>query len=190
MELLKNKILTDGTVNNEEVLKVDSFLNHQIDASLLNEIGKEFKRRFADVKVDRILTVEASGIAIAVMAAQYFDNVPVVFAKKQESRNLDADIYRSKVYSFTKDKEYEIMVSKRYISEGENVLIVDDFLAKGGAVLGMTDIINQAGANLVGVGIVIEKSYQDGSQILQEKGIRVESLACIKSLKDKTIRFK
>ncbi|MEG0249840.1 MAG: xanthine phosphoribosyltransferase [Peptostreptococcus sp.] len=190
MELLKNKILTDGTVNNEEVLKVDSFLNHQIDVPLLNEIGKEFKRRFSDVKVDKILTVEASGIAIAVIAAQYFGNVPVVFAKKQESRNLDADIYRSKVYSFTKDKEYEIMVSKRYMSEGENVLIVDDFLAKGGAVLGMTDIINQAGANLVGVGIVIEKSYQDGSQILQEKGVRVESLACIKSLKDKMIRFK
>lgn len=190
MELLKNKILTDGIVNDEEVLKVDNFLNHQIEVTLLNEIGKEFKRRFSDVKVDKILTVESSGIAIAVIAAQYFDNVPVVFAKKQESRNLDPEIYKSKVYSFTKNKEYEIMVSKRYISKGEKVLIMDDFLAKGGAALGMIDVIEQAGAELVGVGIVIEKSYQDGSAILKEKGVRVESLARIESLKDKTIRFK
>ena len=189
MELLKNKILTDGIVNDEEVLKVDNFLNHQIDVPLLNEIGKEFKRKFSDVKVDKILTVESSGIAIAVIASQYFDNVPVVFAKKQESRNLDLDIYKSKVYSFTKNKEYDIMVSKRYISEGENILVIDDFLAKGGAALGMIDVIEQAKANLVGIGIVIEKSYQDGSSILEEKGVRVESLARIASLKDKMIRF-
>lgn len=189
MELLKNKILTDGIVNDEEVLKVDNFLNHQIEVPLLNEIGKEFKRRFSDMKVDKILTVESSGIAIAVIASQYFGNVPVVFAKKQESRNLDLDIYKSKVYSFTKNKEYDIMVSKRYISEGENILVIDDFLAKGGAALGMIDVIEQARANLVGIGIVIEKSYQDGSAILEEKGVRVESLARIASLKDKMIRF-
>ena len=120
------------------------------------------KKEFVDVKVDRILTVEASGIAIAVMAAQYFGNVPVVFAKKQESRNLDADIYRSKVYSFTKDKEYEIMVSKRYISEGENVLIVDDFLANGCAIEGLASLVELAGAQVVGAGIVIEKGFQGG----------------------------
>lgn len=180
----------DGTVNNEEVLKVDSFLNHQIDVELLNEIGKEFKRRFSDLKIDRIMTIESSGIAIATIASQYFDNIPVVFAKKQESRNLDKDIYLSKVFSFTKNREYDIMVSKRYINKGENILVVDDFLAKAGAVSGMADIIEQAGANLVGVGIVIEKSYQDGAEKLKEKGIRVESLARIESLKNKTIRFK
>ncbi len=189
MQLLKNKILTDGIVNDEEILKVDNFLNHQIDVSLLNEIGKEFKRRFADAKVDKILTVEASGIAIAAIASQYFDNAPVVFAKKQESRNLDSEKYSSKVYSFTKAREYDIMVSKRYLSEGENILVVDDFLAKGGAALGMIDLIEQAGANLVGVGIVIEKSYQDGSAVLKERGVRLESLARIASLKDKMIRF-
>lgn len=190
MQLLKNKILTDGIVKNGEILKVDNFLNHQIDVKLLNEIGKEFKLRFEDSKVDKILTIESSGIAIATIAAQYFDNIPIVFAKKQESRNLDSDVYISKVFSYTKNKLYEIKVSKRYISKGEKILILDDFLAKGGAVLGLVDIIKQAGAELVGVGIVIEKSYQDGSMILKGKGIRVESLACIESLENKMIRFK
>lgn len=190
MEILKNKILTDGIVKSGEILKVDNFLNHQIDVTLLNEIGKEFKRRFNDIEVDKILTIESSGIAIAVIASQYFDNIPVVFAKKQESTNLDVQVYKTKVFSYTKNKEYNIMVSKRYISKGEKVLIIDDFLAKGGAVLGLYDILEQAGAELIGVGIVIEKSYQDGSVILKEKGVRVESLACIESLKNKMIRFK
>lgn len=190
MESLKNKILTEGTVKDGEILKVDNFLNHRIDISFLNEIGKEFKRRFSDVSVDKILTVESSGIAISVIASQYFDNIPVVFAKKQESRSLDSNIYKSRVYSFTKNREYDIMVSKRYISEGENILFIDDFLAKGGACLGIIDIVEQANANLVGIGIVIEKSYQDGRTILDQKNIRVESLARIDSLEDKTIRFK
>lgn len=189
MDLLKTKILTDGTVKNGEILKVDNFLNHQIDVGLLCEIGKEFKKRFEDVKIDKILTIESSGIAIAAIAAQYFDFVPVVFAKKTESANLDDDIYKSRVYSFTKNKEYDVMVSKNYINPGENILVIDDFLAKGGAVLGLMDILSQAGANLAGVGIVIEKSYQDGSVILREKGVRLESLVRVESLEDKSIRF-
>ena len=190
MESLKNKILTEGIVKDGEILKVDNFLNHRIDVEFLNEIGKEFKKRFSDVKVDKILTVETSGIAISVIASQYFGNVPVVFAKKQESRCMDKDVYKSRVYSFTKNKEYDIMISKRYISKDENVLFIDDFLAKGGACLGIIDIIRQAGANLIGIGIVIEKSCQDGITILEQKKIRVESLARIESLEDKMIRFK
>lgn len=190
MELLKNKILTDGIVKDGEILKVDNFLNHQIDVSLLNEIGKEFKKRFSDVKVDKILTIESSGIAIASITSQYFDFVPVVFAKKEESRNLDKEKYQTKVYSFTKEKEYNIMISKRYLNEGDKVIVLDDFLARGGAVLGMADIIEQAGAELLGVGIVIEKENKEVSQILSKKGIRVESLVSIEFLKNKTIRFK
>lgn len=189
MESLKNKIMTEGTVKDGEILKVDNFLNHRLDVNFLNEIGKKFKKRFSDVKVDKILTVESSGIAISVITSQYFDNVPVVFAKKQESRNLDSSVYKSRVYSFTKNMEYDIIVSKRHIQKGENILFIDDFLAKGGACLGMIDIISQAGANLVGVGIVIEKSCQDGRSILDQKNIRVESLARIESLEDKMIRF-
>ncbi|SFE63258.1 xanthine phosphoribosyltransferase [Peptostreptococcus sp. D1] len=190
MQSLKHKILTDGTINSRDILKVDSFLNHQIDVKFLNEIGKEFRERFYDVKIDKILTIESSGIAIATTTSQYFDYAPVVFAKKNESSNLDKDVYKSKVFSYTKNKLYDVMVSKRYISSGEKILIVDDFLAKGGAVMGLIDIITQAGAELVGVGIVIEKSYQDGSILLEDKGIRVESLACIESLENKMIKFK
>lgn len=190
MQSLKHKILTDGTVNSHEILKVDNFLNHQIDVKFLNEIGKEFRERFYDVEIDKILTIESSGIAIATATSQYFDYVPVVFAKKNESSNLDKDVYKSKVFSYTKNKLYDVMVSKRYISSGEKILIVDDFLAKGGAVMGLIDIITQASAELVGVGIVIEKSYQDGSILLEDKGIRVESLACIESLENKMIKFK
>lgn len=190
MELLKNRILIDGTVSQDNILKVDNFLNHQIDIELLNEIGKEFSRRFSDVDVDKIVTVESSGIAIAVIAAQYFDNVPVVFAKKAKSQNLDKEIYESKVYSSSKNKEYDIMLSKRYLNKGEKVIILDDFLAKGGSIMGLHNIIKQAEAELLGVGIVIEKSYEEASIKLKENGIRVESLASIESLENKTIRFK
>lgn len=181
MELLKQRILKDGRVVGPGVLKVDSFLNHQIDVKLYNEIGKEFKRRFRDCEITKILTIEASGIGIACITAQYFD-VPVVFAKKAESKNLDKETYESEVYSFTKDKSYKIRVSKRYIDKDDNILIIDDFLANGKAALGLMDIIESAGAKLAGVGIVIEKGFQDGGKILRDKGINVQSLAIVKNM--------
>lgn len=189
MELLKQKILREGRVENGDILKVDSFLNHQIDVELLNEIGKEFKKRFAKDNINKILTIEASGIAIACIAAQYF-NVPVVFAKKTESRNLDKETYESNVYSYTKDKKYKIRVSKRYIDKSDNILIIDDFLANGKALLGLKDIIEQANANLIGAGIVIEKGFQKGGDLLRNDGVRVDSLVIIDSLENGRIEFR
>jgi xanthine phosphoribosyltransferase len=189
MELLKQRIINDGTVRGEDVIKVDSFLNHQIDVELLNEIGKEFNQRFIDVKIDKILTIEASGIAIAVIAAQYF-NVPVLFAKKTESKNLDDDTYESSVYSYTKDKTYTIRVSKRYLHEGENILIIDDFLANGKACEGLVDIINKAKCKVAGVGIVIEKGFQNGGDNIRHQGIKLESLAIVESIENDKIRFR
>ncbi|NTW72496.1 MAG: xanthine phosphoribosyltransferase [Eubacteriaceae bacterium] len=190
MELLKSTILEDGYILGDDILKVDSFLNHQIDVKLFNEIGKEFKKLFSDVKVDKILTIEASGIGLACVTAQYFDNVPVVFAKKTESLNLDKDLYYSEVYSFTKRKSYKIMVSKKYIKEGDNILIIDDFLANGKAVLGLKDIIDQAKAKLVGAGIVIEKGFQDGGDLVRSQGINLHSLAIIDSMESGKIKFR
>jgi len=183
MEALKNAILEKGQVVGEDILKVDTFLNHQLDASLLNEIGKEFKRRFEGQEITKILTIEASGIAIAIIAAQYF-NVPVVFAKKVASKNLDDSTYETDVFSFTKAKTYKVRVSKKFISESDKVLVLDDFLARGRAALGLRDIVLQAGAQLAGVGIVIEKGFQEGGQVLRDQGIRVDSLAVIDSFKD------
>lgn len=179
MKLLEEKILRDGKVCDGGILKVDSFLNHQLDVSFLNEMGKEFKRLFSDVEVNKIVTIEASGIAIACIASQYFGNVPVVFAKKTESRNLDADVYDSDVFSFTKGKTYKVKVSKRYINEGDKILIVDDFLANGFATLGMIDIVKKGGAEVAGVGIVIEKSYQPGGKLLRQLGVNLHCLARI-----------
>ncbi len=181
VQLLKDRILKDGKVWPGNVLKVDSFLNHQIDVSFLCEIGKEFKRRFENSNVTKILTVEASGIGIACIAAQYF-GVPVVFAKKAQSKNISGDVYTSRVYSFTKDKYYDIIVSKTFLSEGDSVLIIDDFLANGAALLGLADIVKSAGATVVGAGIVIEKGFQHGGDKIREMGIRVESLARISSM--------
>lgn len=188
MQLLKQRIIAEGRVEQEGVLKVDSFLNHQIDVKLFNEIGKEFKERFKDEKITKILTIEASGIGIACIAAQYF-NVPVVFAKKSESKNLDKDTFESEVYSFTKDKNYKIRVSKRYIKPEDRVLIIDDFLANGNAILGLKGIVDKAEATLVGVGIVIEKGFQDGGKLIRGMGIKVNSLAVIKSMSDGKIEF-
>lgn len=188
MELLKNKILKDAKVIGDSIIKVDSFLNHQLDIDLFNEIGREFKERFKDEKISRILTVEASGIAVACIAAQYF-KVPVVFAKKHEALNLDSDTYQSEVYSFTKQRNYNIRVSKKYITSEDNVLIIDDFLANGKAASGLVDIVNQAGARVAGVGIVIEKGFQQGREVLQQKGVRIESLIIIKSMKEGVITF-
>lgn len=184
MELLKDKILKNGRCLGADVLKVDSFLNHQLDIALFNEIGKELKRRFAGKKVTKILTIEASGIAVASIAAQYFDFVPVVFAKKQEAANLSGEVYSSEVYSFTKQKTYLIRVDKRYLSAGDQVLIIDDFLANGNAALGLADLVEQAGGHVVGIGAVIEKGFQKGRAVLAEKGYHVESLAIVQRIQD------
>ena len=178
MELLKERIRKDGIIKPGNVLKVDSFLNHQMDIQLFNEIGKEFKRRFADVKVDRILTIEASGIGIAAIVAQYFD-CPVVFAKKTQSINLDGTMLSTQIESFTHKRTYEVIVASRFIKPGENVLVIDDFMANGCASLGLIDLIKSAHANVVGVGIVIEKGFQQGGAMLREQGLRVESLAIV-----------
>jgi len=189
MEVLHSAILERGQVVGEDILKVDTFLNHQLDVSLLNDIGKEFKRRYADEKITKILTIEASGIAIAIIAAQYF-NVPVVFAKKVASKNLDENTYETDVFSFTKAKNYKVRVSKKFINSDDRVLVLDDFLAQGRAALGLRDIVLQGGAELAGIGIVIEKGFQEGGSILRDKGIRVESLAVIQKFENGQPVFK
>lgn len=190
METLKEKIITEGNIRKGNILKVDNFLNHQMDIKLLNEIGREFKERFKDVKVDKILTIEASGIGIAAIVSQYFDYVPVVFAKKTESLNLDSEVYEAEVNSFTKKKNYKVRVGKRFLNEGENILVIDDFLAKGCASKGLLDIVKQSNSNLVGVGIVIEKGFQEGRELLESLGVRVESLAIIDKFEDNKVIFK
>lgn len=189
MELLKQRILQDGHATEDDVLKVDSFLNHQMDISLLNEIGKEFRRRFEGVPVTKILTIEASGIGIAAIAAQHFGNVPVVFAKKTKSRNLDGALYTAQVQSFTKGTVYDIQVSQKFIGPDDCVLILDDFLAKGQALQGLLKIVQASGAKLAGCGIVIEKGFQDGGKMLRAQGIRVESLAVISSISNGKVTF-
>lgn len=181
MELLKERIRRDGKVKGTDVLKVDSFLNHQMDIKLFAEIGREFKRRFADCQINKILTIEASGIGIACVAAQYF-HVPVVFAKKSESKNLDGDVYTSAVASFTHNKVYDIRISKKYLNENDRILLIDDFLAKGNALLGLLDVCQQSGATVVGAGIAIEKGFQEGGQLLRKRGLRVESLAIVDAM--------
>jgi xanthine phosphoribosyltransferase len=190
MELLKRRILEDGVVLGKDILKVDSFLNHQIDVGLFDEIGKAFKEHFKGKQIDKILTIEASGIGLACIVAQHFDCVPVVFAKKTESLNLDKDIFYSEVYSFTKKKSYKVMVSKKYLRAEENILLIDDFLANGKAILGLEDILNQAGAKLAGVGIVIEKGFQGGGDDIRSRGIDLKSLAIVDSMENGKIRFR
>lgn len=183
MELLKQRIRQDGKVKGTDVLKVDSFLNHQMDIKLFSEIGKEFKRRFADCEINKILTIEASGIGIACVAAQYFD-CPVIFAKKNQTKNIAGDIYTAEVESFTHGRVYQIRVAKEFLNPGDKVLIIDDFLANGAALMGLSKLVVDAGAELVGAGIVIEKAFQPGGDMLREKGIRIESLARVKSLSE------
>ena len=189
MKLLEEKILSCGTVLPGNILKVDSFLNHQIDVSLLSELGKEFYRLFADCNITKILTVEASGIPIACFAAQHFD-VPVVFAKKGHHKNIGTDCYTAEVFSFTKGTSYTIFVSKKYLSADDNVLVIDDFLANGQAVLGLKKIIEDAGATLQGVGIAIEKGFQDGGKQIREAGVNLRSLAIVDSMTDDSISFR
>ena len=181
MKLLEERIRKDGIVKEGNVLKVDSFLNHQMDVALFAEMGKEFKRLFAGQNINKILTIEASGIGIACVAAQSF-GVPVVFAKKTQSINLDGEMYTSKVESFTKKKVFDIIVSKKFLSPEDHILIIDDFLANGCAALGLMELIEKAGATVEGVGIAIEKGFQRGGALIREKGVHLESLAIIESM--------
>lgn len=181
MHILKDRILKDGVVLQGNILKVGSFLNHQMDIALFNEIGREFARRFAGVPVTRILTIEASGIGIACITAQYF-NVPVVFAKKNRTRNLSDDVYATEVKSYTHNTTYDVIVAKDFIRKGDSVLLIDDFLANGCALEGLADIVEQAHASVAGAGIVIEKGFQDGGSRLRARGIRLESLAVIERM--------
>lgn len=185
MELLKERIRKEGKIKEGNVLKVDSFLNHQMDIELLSEIGREFKRRFADVEVNKILTIEASGIGIACMAAQSF-HVPVVFAKKTQTKNIAGDVYTTKVQSYTHGRIYDIIVAKEFLGKGDKVLLIDDFLANGKALEGLIDLVEKSGAELVGAGIVIEKGFQAGGDALRGRGIRLESLAIVESMDEKT----
>ena len=184
MKLLEDRILKDGHIGADNVLKVDSFLNHQIDVNFVCELGKEFYRLFKDENITKILTIEASGIGIACLAAQYF-GVPVVFAKKTKTINIYSDTYNATVHSYTHKKDYDIVVSKEFLSKEDNVLIIDDFLAKGSALTALLMLIEKAGAKTVGAGIVIEKAYQGGGNLVRDMGVRVESLAKIKSISKK-----
>ena len=185
MQILKDRIRKDGKIKEGNVLKVDSFLNHQMDVKLFQEIGKEFKRRFADEEITKILTIEASGIGIACVAAEVFD-VPVVFAKKTQTKNIAGDVYTTKVESFTHGRVYDIIVSKEFLGKGDKVLLIDDFLANGKALEGLAELVTKSGAELVGAGVVIEKGFQVGGDIIRSKGIHLESLAIVESMDEKT----
>ena len=185
MQLLKDRIRKDGKIKEGNVLKVDSFLNHQMDVKLFQEIGKEFKRRFADEEITKILTIEASGIGIACVAAEVFD-VPVVFAKKTQTKNIAGDVYTTKLESFTHGRVYDIIVSKEFLGKGDKVLLIDDFLANGKALEGLAELVTKSGAELVGAGVVIEKGFQVGGDIIRSKGIHLESLAIVESMDEKT----
>ena len=184
MKLLEDRILKDGHIGADNVLKVDSFLNHQIDVNFVCELGKEFYRLFKDENITKILTIEASGIGIACLAAQYF-GVPVVFAKKTKTINIYSDTYNATVHSYTHKRDYDIVVSKEFLNKEANVLIIEDFLAKGRALPALLMLIEKAGAKTAGAGIVIEKAYQGGGNLVRDMGIRVESLAKIKSISKK-----
>jgi xanthine phosphoribosyltransferase len=188
MKLLEDRIRKDGIIREGNVLKVDSFINHQMDIKLFEEMAKEWKRLFADKKINKILTIEASGIAIV---AREFD-VPVVFAKKSKSINLDDNNFSTKIQSFTHSKIYDVIVSKKFLSPEDHILIIDDFLANGCALLGLTDLVESAGATVEGIGIAIEKGFQQGGKIIREKGYQLESLAIVESMNaaDNTITFR
>ena len=185
MKKLEERIQKDGVVKEGNVLKVDSFLNHQMDVELFNEMGKEFKRLFQDAPINKILTIEASGIGIACIVAQSF-HVPVVFAKKAQSINIDGEVFSSKVESFTHKRVYDVIVAKKFLGKDDHVLIIDDFLANGCAVAGLIDLVTSAGATVEGVGIAVEKGFQEGGKLLRNKGVRVESLAIVESMDAKT----
>ncbi len=191
MNFLEERILKDGIIKPGNVLKVDSFLNHQMDVNLLDEIGREFHRRFKEEKITKILTIEASGIAIAYPVAREF-NVPLVFAKKAKSVNIDGDVFVAEVESFTHKNKNQVIVSKKYLSPSDNVLIIDDFLANGCALQGLISIVESAGASVAGLGIAIEKGFQIGGRVIRNLGYRLESLAIVDSMNDQdgTIEFR
>lgn len=185
MELLEERIRRDGVVKSEGVLKVDGFLNHQMDINLFNEMGKELKRLFADAPINKILTIEASGIGIAAVVAQHF-NVPVVFAKKSQSIKLDGDVYSTKIQSFTHQRIYDVIVSKKFLNADDHVLLIDDFLANGCALNGLIDLVEDAGATVEGIGIAVEKGFQPGGDDLRRRGYHLESLAIVQSMNPET----
>lgn len=185
MRLMEERIRRDGVVRGSDVLKVDSFLNHQMDVGLFEEIGKEFKRLFEGQEITKILTIEASGIGIACVAAQCF-GVPVLFAKKSKTKNIEGDVYTSKVESFTHGRVYDIIVSRKFLGPEDKVLLIDDFLANGAALMGLITLVREAGATLVGAGICIEKVFQPGGKRIRNMGVRVESLARVKSMSEET----
>ena len=185
MNFLEERITKDGIVKEGNVLKVDSFLNHQMDIQLFDEIGEEFKRRFANEHINKILTIEASGIGIACVAAMYF-GVPVVFAKKSSGSNMDKDVYFTQIYSYTHSKTNDVVVSKRFLTKTDHVLIIDDFLANGCALEGLIDIVRQSGATVEGVGVAVEKGFQGGGDKLRKAGYNLHSLAIIDKMDAKT----
>lgn len=189
MELLKERIRRDGRIKDGHIIKVDGFLNHQVDIALLSEIGREFKRLFDGESITKVITIEASGIAVACLTAQYF-NVPIVFAKKSESKNIDGDVYRTTVTSYTRGRDYTVILEKRYLNSDDRVLIIDDILATGKAQRGLLDISAQAGATVVGIGVVIEKGFQGGGDQLRSAGYNVQSLAIIESMENQTLVFR
>ena len=189
MNFLEERILKDGQVLNSDILKVDSFLNHQLDVELLERIGDEFYERFKDDGITKIVTIEASGIAIAVMTARKF-GVPVVFAKKERSRNLEAEVLISTVHSFTYNRDYTITVSRKYLEPDDRILIVDDFMANGLAAEGLISLCEQAGADVAGLGICVEKGFQEGGKSIRAKGYRIESIAIIDEMSENMIKFR
>ena len=186
MKELEDRIRQDGIVREGNVLKVDNFLNHQCDVALYDHMGAEWARLFAGKRIDKILTIEASGIGIACVAATHFGGVPVVFARKTESKNLDGDQYRTNITSYTKGREYQVIVAKRFLTPGEHVLIIDDFMAMGCAMNGLLEICDEAGVVVEGIGIAIEKGFQPGGDELRRRGYQVESLAIVRSMNAET----
>lgn len=184
MEALKQRIRQDGKVRGTDVLKVDAFLNHQIDVVLVGEMGKELRRLYEGEAINKILTIEASGIGIACIVAQHFDNCPVVFAKKTQTKNIAGDVYTTRVESFTHGRIYDVIVSKDYLCSEDRVLIIDDFLANGAALMGLIDLVRSSGAHIVGAGIAIEKAFQPGGDRIRNMGVRVESLARVATLSE------
>lgn len=182
MKELEDRIRRDGTVKPGNVLKVDAFLNHQCDVALFDRMGQEWARLFSGKRIDKILTIEASGIGIACVAARHFGDVPVVFAKKTQSINLDGDQYVSSIYSYTKQREYPVIVAKRFLSQDDHVLLIDDFLAKGNALHGLIDICHHAQAVIEGIGIAVEKGFQEGGRTLRAEGYDVQSLAIVEAM--------
>ena len=189
MKELEERIAREGIVRQGNVLKVDSFLNHRCDVELYSHMAQEWRRLFDGEPVDKILTIESSGIGLACVAAQQFGNVPVVFARKSESVNLNGSQYRTKIHSYTHGRDYSVIVAKRFLTAGEHVLIIDDFLANGEAALGASNLLERAGAQVAGIGIVIAKTFQPGLKKLQEAGYRVEILAPVKRMAENLIEF-